>query len=161
MRLPALALIVVGAAVGWLAAGALAGWVRPVALLALAGAGALLAVQGWLRRVVGVLIVLAGAGLLASGGLWPAVGGAAVMAGGLLVLRFGGDWPGMAARYERPGPAVGSGPATAGEPLSTQDTWAALDRGEDPTEDPALDERPASGDGPVDGGPAGEGREPR
>lgn len=134
MRMPALALIAAGAGLAWLTSASLAGWVRPVALLALAGAGALLAAQGWLRRTIGGLIVLAGVGLLVSGGLWPALAGVAVLAGGVLAVRFGAGWPGMSARYDRARPVGGarSGPDEARH--STQQVWDALDRGEDPSE---------------------------
>src|SRR3954470_15390711 len=40
-------------------------WLIGLALVSLAGTGALLATHGWVRRVVGVLLFLAGAGVVA------------------------------------------------------------------------------------------------
>lgn len=124
---------------------------RPLALLGLAGAAALLATRRWGRAVVGALVTAAGllvlvgavrlvadpAGAVArarpevsapqhvSG--WPA----AAAAGGLLLALSGGGtvlrshrWAGLGRRYEPPA-AAAAGPAP--------DPWAALDRGEDPT----------------------------
>jgi Tryptophan-associated transmembrane protein (Trp_oprn_chp) len=117
-------------------------WVVGLALVALAGAGALLATRGLPRRAVGVLLVLIGlaiaAGMvaarvnLAAGSIaWPVAGvlsGAIIGAGGLIAARSGHRWPVMGARYERtPGPS-------AAEPADTRATWDALDRGVDPTD---------------------------
>ena len=113
-------------------------WLPAVALVALAGAGALLALRGAVRRAAGVLI--AAAGLAASAGavlglgdadgpVWPvltAVGGLAAAAGGLLAVAKGGAWPALGARYERTGRAQ-----ARVDP--TRDAWDALDRGDDPT----------------------------
>lgn len=114
-----------------------------LALVQLAGGGALLATRGVLRRGLGVLIALAAAGSAvaaisgASGtgaALWPAactVGAVAGVAAGVLTLRRGHAWPGMSARYERrPEPAPAAGKA---EKLENRDAWDALDRGDDPT----------------------------
>ena len=121
-----------------------------LALVGLAGAGALLATRGVLRRILGALITLAGAGVVAgtiagragldigSAGLggtaWPvacALGGLLVIAGGWSAVRHGHEWPAMGARYERgattPAPTGGSGPVDA------RAAWDALDRGDDPT----------------------------
>ncbi|SNY50952.1 Trp biosynthesis-associated membrane protein [Paractinoplanes atraurantiacus] len=95
-------------------------WMIGLALVALAGTGALLATHGWVRRAVGVLLTLAGLGVIAGAlagrlGLdvgeagsgatfWPiacAVGGAIIAAGGLTAARQGHLWPRMSARYER------------------------------------------------------------
>ncbi|MEV6346733.1 Trp biosynthesis-associated membrane protein [Actinoplanes sp. NPDC051851] len=95
-------------------------WLVGIAVVALAGAGALLATQGLLRRVLGVLLTLAGAGIIAGAVLarvsldagsagagayfWPfatVLGGAAVAAGGLLAARHGHLWSGMSSRYDR------------------------------------------------------------
>lgn len=95
-------------------------WVIGLALVSLAGTGALLATSGWARRVLGGLLALAGIGVIAgtiagragldvgaagSGGtLWPVVsaaGGAIVLAGGVTAARLGHRWPGMSSRYER------------------------------------------------------------
>ncbi|GAA1900015.1 Trp biosynthesis-associated membrane protein [Asanoa iriomotensis] len=105
-----------------------------LALVALAGAGALLATRGWARRAVGALVLLVGLGLVAlafdrvfdASTAWPAltaVGGVLVVVGGLAAALAGHRWPGMGARYERSPKAAGG----------TTDAWNALDRGEDPT----------------------------
>jgi hypothetical protein len=126
----------------------LIGWLPALALVGLAGAGALVATRGPARRAVGVLLVLAGLGTVVAGarGLSLAVGGARawpvlVAAGGLAVawsgigaLRHGTSWPAMGARYERGGDAA----APAGR--ATRDRgdaglWDDIDRGVDPTAD--------------------------
>jgi len=105
-----------------------------LALVGLAGAGALLATRGWGRRAVGVLVLLVGLGLTAlaldrafdASTAWPAltaVGGLLVVLAGLAAVLAGHTWPGMGARYDRSPKSVGG----------TTDTWNALDRGEDPT----------------------------
>ncbi|MFI7597808.1 Trp biosynthesis-associated membrane protein [Actinoplanes sp. NPDC049681] len=125
-------------------------WVIGLALVALAGAGALPATRGTPRRVLGALLALAGAGAAAgavvgragldagSAGagatVWPivcALGGVLVVAGGWQAARHGHEWPGMGARYERrPQPTV-----TAGDDQRADNraVWDALDRGDDPT----------------------------
>jgi uncharacterized membrane protein (TIGR02234 family) len=136
-------------------------WLIGLALVALAGTGALLATHGWVRRVLGGLLALAGAGIVAgsiagragldvgrAGSAWPvlcAIGGAFVVAGGVTAARLGHRWPGMSSRYERrPAPSRETKPgdrsepsAAAGpEPLQPADhraAWEALDRGDDPT----------------------------
>ncbi|MBM7787523.1 Trp biosynthesis-associated membrane protein [Tenggerimyces flavus] len=122
-----------------------------LALVGLAGLVAVFATRGVARRVVGVLVVLAGAGLVwmsvwgwgwvavdTDPGIaadpqpwgptaWPWVsvaGGVLVLLGGLLTVLRGGRWPGMSSRYDRPSSQTRSG---------EDDTWRALDRGEDPT----------------------------
>lgn len=103
-----------------------------LAVVGLAGAGAILATRGLARRLVGVLLMLvglglAGAGLVGAGAAqtwWPvlcAAGGLFVLAGGLFTVARGQRWPHMGSRYDRR-------PSTR-EP----DAWTALDRGEDPT----------------------------
>ncbi|BEL08970.1 hypothetical protein Q0Z83_071610 [Actinoplanes sichuanensis] len=122
-------------------------WLIGLAVVGLAGTGALLATRGVARRVLGVLLVLTGAGvaagaILARAGLdpgsaspvWPIAcvcGGAALAAGGVLVARHGHLWSAMSARYERR-PAT---PAAVepDSPTTGRDLWDALDRGEDPT----------------------------
>ncbi|MEV4617151.1 Trp biosynthesis-associated membrane protein [Asanoa sp. NPDC049573] len=107
-----------------------------LAIVGLAGAGALLATRGWARRAVGVLVLLVGVGLAAlaldrvfdASTAWPALtvaGGVLVVVAGLAAVVVGHRWPGMGARYDR-SPNTRS---TGGE----TDTWNALDRGEDPT----------------------------
>jgi hypothetical protein len=128
-------------------------WLSAVALVALAGAGALLATRGGIRALVGVVILLAGLGLAASGGYgmagvagviagWPLLcipAGLLVAAAGLVTVARGRSWPAMGARYERPAPVV-----APREPVEDQvqrigpspsdvAMWDALDRGEDPS----------------------------
>lgn len=119
----------------------LAPWLPALALVALAGSGALLATRGAARYLVGALLVVAGAGLAAgtagalpaSGRLdpaWPVVtvlGGLLVAAAGVLTVVRGRSWPGMSARYERR-PTTGTGETATGVQV-----WEALDRGDDPT----------------------------
>lgn len=127
-------------------------WLPALALVALAGGGAVLATRGRIRRLFGGLLALLGLAVAAGGGYglaadfggevsrqWPAcclLGGLAAAAGGLLTALRGGGWPGMGARYERPAPGAavpaGTGPAVG---RGTRDAWDALDRGEDPTVD--------------------------
>lgn len=109
-------------------------WLPALGWVALAGGGALLAVRGVARRVLGGLLVLAGAavgaGALSVGGGWPllaAAGGLAVAAAGAVTIIRGGRWPSMGARYERPARAR----RQPGDPARL---WQALDRGEDPTD---------------------------
>jgi uncharacterized membrane protein (TIGR02234 family) len=53
-------------------------------------------------------------------------GGVLLAAAGLLTIARGRRWPGMSARYDRPGAA----PPAGDDPASL---WKALDRGDDPT----------------------------
>jgi hypothetical protein len=117
---------------------ALLPWLSALGLVALAGAGALLATRGLVRAAVGVLLLLSGLGLaagalsrLAAGASpgWPlvtALGGLVVAGSGVLTVVRGRDWPGMGARYDRPA-------RPSGEPRGAAQIWDALDRGEDPT----------------------------
>ena len=119
-------------------------WVIGLALVALAGTGALLATRGVVRRGLGVLLALAGLGVAAGaivgragldvgragagGTLWPiacALGGAIIALGGLTAARRGLRWPAMSARYERgtstasphrPGAHSGPSAASGSEP---------------------------------------------
>ncbi|WP_051367333.1 Trp biosynthesis-associated membrane protein [Hamadaea tsunoensis] len=128
MRTRSLLFCLVGAVAAWLVGQPLDTWVRPVALVALAGTGALLALRG-LRSAAAVLVVLAGLTLLAGGvtgfgtSAWRAVivlaGGLAVVVGGSLALVTGRSWPSMSTRYERTGSeddSVAGAPAS-GEPV--------------------------------------------
>jgi hypothetical protein len=125
--------------------GSLAPLLPALALVALAGAGALLATRSWLRQVVGALVGLAGIGFgfeavrvaasvhdVTVG--WAAlcvVGAVLVVASGLLALRRGRAWP-----------AMGAG------------MWDAIDRGHDPTaagepaDSPATDRARVAGTEP-------------
>jgi Tryptophan-associated transmembrane protein (Trp_oprn_chp) len=90
-----------------------------LALVGLAGTGALLATRGRWRRVVGVVIAIAGLGVLAAAVdglvtvdgvrvLWPLLcvpAGLLLVAGGGWAAAQGAQWPAMGARYER-GPAA-------------------------------------------------------
>jgi hypothetical protein len=126
-------------------------WLVGLALVALAGAGALLATRGLPRRLLGVLLVAIGAGIVvgaiigrigldpgtagAAAVSWPIAcgfGGAAVVVGGLVAARHGARWPVMGTRYERrtvaspsPRPGGESGPsATAGRTTDAASTDA-------------------------------------
>ena len=132
-----------------------------VALLAVRGAGRV--VVGLLMAVAGG--VLAWSGVRAfTGGLdaaaaqefagrptitteisaaWPVL---AVLAGvlgtaaGLLAVLRGRGWPAMGRRYERagaPAPEAAAAPRPQTDEDRAQAAWKALDRGEDPTSDPA------------------------
>jgi uncharacterized membrane protein (TIGR02234 family) len=110
-------------------------WLIGLALVALAGTGALLATHGRVRRVLGGLLALAGAGVVAgaiigrtgldageASALWPvacALGGAIITVGGLTAARLGHRWPGMSARYERrPVPPPETRQTAPSEPLA-------------------------------------------
>jgi len=71
---------------------------------------------------------------------WPyvaAAGGALILLAGLLALRYGRLWPAMSGRYERDG-TPRPRKAKPVDPDRPEDIWKALDRGEDPTgPDPA------------------------
>jgi hypothetical protein len=131
--------------------GSLLPWLPPLAVVGLAGAGALIATRGVGRRAIGVLLLLLGAGLVAGGGYgvvdaagarvaWPvlcALGGLPLGAGGVITLLRGHRWPGMSARYERaahPRATQASEAQAAGVPASAAQDPAG----------PAID-RPAAG----------------
>ncbi|TFV50268.1 Trp biosynthesis-associated membrane protein [Blastococcus sp. TF02A-35] len=155
--------------------------VTAAGLVLLAAAVALLAVRGVGRAVVGLLTALAGGALLWSavrvlgGGVadaaedLPGIGGTGVtsvdvdlspawpvlalvagllgVAVGLLATLRGRAWPAMGRRYERT-----AAPAVARtDEERAQEAWKALDRGDDPTVDPAGDRTgppSARGNGP-------------
>ncbi|HET6529941.1 MAG TPA: Trp biosynthesis-associated membrane protein [Actinoplanes sp.] len=111
-------------------------WLVALALIALAGAGALLATRGPVRRGLGLLIMVIGAGLAvvavvgrtgidpgeagAGATVWPVacvLGAALVALAGLGAARHGHRWPVMGARYERrPVPWPADRPADHSEP---------------------------------------------
>jgi hypothetical protein len=109
-----------------------------LAVVALAGAGALVASRGWARAAVSVLLMVSGLGIAVLAGghladldgrraLWPALAlvvGGVIAVMGLRALLCGRSYPSMGTRYER----------AAREPVEG-DLWAAIDRGEDPTRD--------------------------
>jgi hypothetical protein len=131
---------------------ALLPWLPALALVGLAGGGAVLATRGRVRQVLGALLALLGLAVAAGGGYglvadfggavsrqWPALclaGGVLAAAGGLLTALRGRGWPGMGARYERPARTGAPTGEPAGGPVDgrrTTEAWDALDRGEDPT----------------------------
>ncbi|GAB2589762.1 hypothetical protein Aab01nite_41180 [Paractinoplanes abujensis] len=129
----------------------IAPWVIGLALVGLAGTGALLATHGRLRRALGGLLMLVGAGVAISavagragldtgeagpgGTIWPlacVLGGVIVALGGLTAARLGHLWPRMSARYERKPAATENREVTTG-PVDSRAAWDSLDRGDDPT----------------------------
>ncbi|GAB3941054.1 Trp biosynthesis-associated membrane protein [Micromonospora vulcania] len=135
---------------------ALLPWLPALALVTLAGGGAVLATRGRLRQVLGVLLGALGLAVAAGGGYglvagfdgavsrqWPAfclLGGLLAAVGGGWTALCGGGWPTMGARYERPARTTPQSARTAeggpAAPLAgrrTTEAWDALDRGEDPT----------------------------
>ncbi|MFD4573710.1 TIGR02234 family membrane protein [Streptomyces sp. NPDC058417] len=65
---------------------------------------------------------------------WPyaaAAGGVLILLAGLLALRYGRLWPAMSGRYERAGAPRPR--RAAPDPERPEEMWKALDRGEDPT----------------------------
>jgi Tryptophan-associated transmembrane protein (Trp_oprn_chp) len=110
-------------------------WLPALAIVGLAAAGALVALRGRFRAVLGVVLIalgLATAALaLRSGSLWSAVcaaGGIVTALAGMATVRYHASWPAMGARYERPAAKPERKPVTQAE------LWDALDRGEDPTQ---------------------------
>ena len=121
-------------------------WLPALALVGLAGAGAVLATRGLLRRLVGALLLavgvatvggaglaLTGSGSVAVGPAWPLLclgGGLLTAAGGALTVAGGHRWPTMGARYDRRATRRNG---RAGATATAVEVWDALDRGEDPT----------------------------
>ena len=120
-------------------------WAPAVALVGLAGAGALLALRGRWRAALGILLVLAGLPLAIGGCYAAAAGRGSVLwsllcaLGGLLIghagvrtILRGAAWPALGSRYERAAEPIEyverSGPSRSDVAM-----WDALDRGEDPT----------------------------
>lgn len=117
-------------------------WLPAAGWVALAGAGAMVAVRAWPRRLLGGALAVTGAAAVlgcgwavfgaGAGWGWPLAAGAG---GGLMVAAAAVSvwraavWPALGARYERR-PATAASGATARRPDLL---WDALDRGEDPT----------------------------
>jgi hypothetical protein len=113
----------------------------PLAVLALAGVAATVAVSGWPRRVLGVVLGLAGLGAFALsvgqsdsldffpwGRILAGLGGVLMMVAGAYLVRFGGRMPRLGAAYQRPD-------AEAPVEDSDHEMWRALSLGKDPTTD--------------------------
>src|SRR5262249_45014896 len=121
-------------------------WLPAVALVGLAGAGALLAIRGRWRSALGVLLAVAGL-LLATAGVYGAataggqagypvllgLGGLLLGYGGGRALLRGASWPALGSRYDRPAPEPVDYIERSGPSRSDVAMWDALDRGEDPT----------------------------
>jgi hypothetical protein len=115
-------------------------WMPALALVGLAGAGAILATRGVGRRIVGIIIALAGVGVIVAAvrgfaytAGWPVlalVGGLGIVFGGIEAVRRGATWPAMGARYDR----AGAAPVAKERPVTEVTMWDDLDRGVDPTE---------------------------
>jgi hypothetical protein len=122
-------------------------WLPAVALVGLAGAGALLAIRGRSRAVLGLLLAVAGLLLTGAGGYGAATAGGGHLVfpvllglGGLLIgyaggraLLRGASWPALGSRYERPAAEPVEYVERSGPSRSDVAMWDALDRGEDPT----------------------------
>ncbi|MGK5551093.1 Trp biosynthesis-associated membrane protein [Actinomadura kijaniata] len=157
-------------ALGWAALAALAalfatrGKVRAGVGLLLAAFGAVIALssvtaidEGTIRSAAGdrsALLRIAARPVVETGPWWAVslCGGALVALAGLAALLRGGRWPGLSSRYERrdaapgrarPGASGGGAASPGGDPA---DLWKSLDRGEDPTRDPAGDPQDRAGD---------------
>jgi hypothetical protein len=108
-------------------------WLPALAIVGLAGAGALVALRGRLRAILGVLLILVGVATVVfalRNTLWATVcvaGGLVIAFAGTATVKFQRNWPAMGARYERP-PAK-----PERKPVTQAELWDALDRGEDPT----------------------------
>ncbi|MEU4763032.1 Trp biosynthesis-associated membrane protein [Actinosynnema sp. NPDC023794] len=108
----------------------------PVALLCLAAIAAVVALSGWVRRVLGVVVLLAGAaaafqavdadGPVTGRGL-VLLGAALAVAAGVLLLVRGSAMPRLGGGYQTPGAAK-----RTADP--ERELWNALERGDDPTE---------------------------
>jgi len=121
-RIIALVLILVGAGLVWFnAAENLRNGTRAVSLMALAAGGALLATKGRARRLIAFTVVVAGIALCLGGNSMAILSGVFVTVGGVIAFASCPSWPVMGVRFER-APIV-----------DDLDIWAALDRGEDPT----------------------------
>lgn len=86
------------------------------------------------------------------------IGGALLVAGGVVVALRGRRWPGMSSRYDAPGARR----ERRGDPDAT--LWDTIERGEDPTVDPAEPDAPPPDTAPPElsrpGGPPHDARSP-
>lgn len=142
-------------ALGWAGLAALAallatgGWARRAvgALLVLLGAAAAWSAAGAVRHahVLAVaeersaLLRLSGEAAIDVSRWWAvaAAGGALLAVTGALAVARGHRWPGLSARYERPGAVPASARPARPAPAADDPVglWKSLDRGEDPTAD--------------------------
>ncbi|MEJ2855149.1 MULTISPECIES: Trp biosynthesis-associated membrane protein [unclassified Saccharothrix] len=108
----------------------------PTAVLSAAAIAAVVALGGWVRRLVGVVLVLAGVAVgfttVAAGPPVAAlsvalVGTLCVVGAGVVLVLRGGAMPRLGGGYQTPGAAKKS---TDPE----REMWNALERGDDPTE---------------------------
>lgn len=116
-----------------------------LALVALAGAGGVLATRGRARLAVGVLLALIGVAMaaavvpifgrdVATGWVLAcAAAGLVVAFVGVLTVRQGRSWPSMGTKYERARGSDGGGGPAASDGRAETGLWEAIDRGEDPT----------------------------
>lgn len=110
----------------------------PLAVLALAGVAAMIAVSGWPRRVLGGVLALAGVGAIALsvgstdffpwGRILAGLGGLLMIIAGAVLVRFGATMPRLGAAYQR----TDTGGSTDD---SDHEMWRALSLGKDPTTD--------------------------
>jgi hypothetical protein len=108
----------------------------PLALLFLAAIAAVVALSGWVRRVLGVVVLLAGAATAFQGvdvdgpvtgrGL-VLLGAALAVAAGVLLLVRGSSMPRLGGGYRTPG-------AVERTADPERELWNALERGDDPTD---------------------------
>ncbi|GAA0229917.1 hypothetical protein GCM10010492_30470 [Saccharothrix mutabilis subsp. mutabilis] len=108
----------------------------PTALLSAAAVAAVVALGGWVRRLVGVVLVLAGVAVAVTAvtagppvtALLVALAGTACVAGaGVVLVLRGGAMPRLGGGYQTPGAARKSADPE-------REMWNALERGDDPTE---------------------------
>jgi hypothetical protein len=138
-------------------------WLIGLALVALAGAGALLATRGLVRRVLGGVLIITGAGLAAAAiagragldpgaagagaTLWPigcVLGSALIVVGGLTAARNGHRWPAMSSRYERrPVPSSAARDAATPAPSAAAGLTASQDPEAQPSPATSENARPA------------------
>ncbi len=106
-------------------------WLPALAVVGLAGAGAVLATRGVGRRVIGALLLVVGLALSSAGAIgltwdlvasaWPVgclLGGLLAAVGGTLTVARGPAWPVMGARYERTGGPAGGAAPTGDHPVT-------------------------------------------